>query len=120
VRRENLDVLRRKPIMKTYKTPLCRRVVIALVTAGMLGLVYSPTPAPAVEREGATLFFSFAELKDALRVSPFSLFPPGTVSYLQPDWHEKDSRVEKNLRWGHGLGLDGYVTPGIRRPLWGY
>jgi hypothetical protein len=48
--------------MKTYKTPLCRRVVIALVTAGVLGLVYSPTPAPAVEREGATLFFSFAEL----------------------------------------------------------
>jgi hypothetical protein len=106
--------------MTTYKTPLYKRVVIALVTAGVLGLVCPPMPAQAVEREGATLFFSFAELKDALRVSPFSLFLPGTVSYLQPDWHENDSQVEKNLRWDHGLGLDGYVMPGIRRPLWGY
>ena len=106
--------------MKTYNTPLCKRLVIALLTAGALGLVCSPTPAQAAEREGATLFFSFAELKDALRFSPLRLFPPGTVSNFLPDWHEKDDRVEKNFRWGNGLGVDGYAAPGTRRPLWGY
>jgi hypothetical protein len=88
--------------------------------AGALGLVCPPMPAQAVEREGATLFFSFAELKDALRLSPFSLFPPGTARNLLPDWYGRDSRAERNLRWGHGLGVDGYVAPGTRRPLWGY
>ena len=106
--------------MKICKTPLCRRVVIACLTAGALGLGCSPTPARAVEREGTALFFSFEELKDALRVSPFALFSPGTASYLQPDWHERDSQAEKNFRWGNGLGVDGYVAPGTRRPLWGY
>ena len=67
--------------MKTYHAPLCRRVVIAFLTAGVLGLVYSPTPAQAVEREGTTLFFSLEELRDALRFSPFSLFSPGTMLY---------------------------------------
>jgi hypothetical protein len=106
--------------MKTYKTPLGRRVIIACMTAGVLGMVGSPVPAQAVVREGTTLFFSFAELKAVLRFPPFSVFAPGTASYLRPEWQEKDSRVERNLRWGHGLGVDGYVAPGSRRPLWGY
>jgi hypothetical protein len=119
VRKENLAV-REEPSMKTYNTPLCKRLVIALLTAGALGLICPPLPAQAAEREGATLFFSFAVLKVALRFSPLRLFPPGTASNFLPDWHEKDSRVEKNFRWGNGLGVDGYATPGTRRPLWGY
>jgi hypothetical protein len=106
--------------MKTYQTSLGRCVVIACITAGVLGVGYAPTPAQAVEREGTTLFFSFAEVKAALRFPPFAVFAPGTASYLRPEWHEKDSRVERNLRWGHGLGVDGSVAPGSRRPLWGY
>jgi len=108
--------------MKTYRTPPGRRAVIAFLTAGVFGLVCPPTPAQAVEREGTTLFFSFEELKDVLRFpsfSSFSLFSPGTASYLQPDWHESDSRAERSSRWGNGLGVDGYTRPGTR-PLWGY
>jgi hypothetical protein len=106
--------------MNTSNTPLCRRVIIACLTAGVLGVVYAPTPAQAVEHEGTTLFFSFADVKAALRFPLFSVFAPGTASYLRPEWQEKDSRVERNLRWGHGLGVDGYLAPGSRRPLWGY
>jgi hypothetical protein len=112
--------------MKTSRSPLLRRVVLAFLIAGVLGLVCPPTPAQAVEREGTTLFFSFEELQDALHFPPFSLLSSGTASYLgtalslQPDWHERDNRIERNFRWGHGLGVDGYVAPGTRRPLWGY
>jgi hypothetical protein len=106
--------------MKTYNTPLCRRIVLACLTAGMLGVIGSPAPAQAVEREGTTLFLSLAEVKAVLRVPPFSLFAPGIVSYLRPEWQAKDSRIERNVRWGHGLGVDGHVAPGSRRPLWGY
>jgi hypothetical protein len=90
------------------------------LTAGVLGLVCPPTPAQAIEREGTMLFLSFEELQDALRFPSFSLFPLGTASSLRPDWHEGDSRVERNIRWGNGLGVDGYGTPGTRRSLWGY
>ena len=106
--------------MKTYNTTLRKRLIIALLTAGALGLVCSPTPAQAAEREGATLFFSFEELKEALHFSPLRLSPSEIVSNFLPDWHEKDSRVEKNFRWGNGLGIDGYAAPGTHRPLWGY
>src|SRR5215470_16356724 len=106
--------------MKTSTILLRKHLVLALLTAGVLGLIGSPIQAQAAEREGATLFFSFAELQDALRYSPLRLFPPGSQSHFLPAWHDKDERVEKNFRWGNGLGVDGYAAPGTRRPLWGY
>src|SRR5262245_58764447 len=73
----NLGRLRRRPRMKPYNTPLHRCVVIACLTAGVLGVGGSPVPAQAVEREGTTLFLSFAEVQAALRFPPSLLFAPG-------------------------------------------
>ena len=100
----------------------CRKALLAAVA---LLVLLPPAGALAAEREGTVLFFSLEDLQQALFYSlPFSL-----SSFLQPspsfarreqsEAEKQDSPVERNSRWGDGLGVDGYTYPGTR-PLWGY
>jgi len=80
-----------------------------------------PAGALAAEREGTVLFFSLADLHQVLSHPSLP-----SLSQLLPSlaWRERpeaaqDTHLERNARWGNGLGIDGYTRPGTR-PLWGY
>jgi len=95
----------------------------ALLAAVALLVLLPPAGALAAEREGTVLFFSLEDLQQALsRPSPFSLFLQLSSSFAQreqPEAETQDGPLERNARWGNGLGVDGYTHPGTR-PLWGY
>jgi hypothetical protein len=97
----------------------CRKVPLA----GLALLVLLPPPCvPAAEREGAVLFVSVEDLQQALSHSAlpsFSQLLPSFAWQEPPKTAEQDSRLERNSRWGNGLGFDGSTRPGTR-PLWGY
>jgi hypothetical protein len=71
------------------------------------------------------LFFSFADLKEELsqpsRPSLAPLSPSFTWRALREQAYREqayeEGPIERNCRWGHGLGFGGYANP---RPLWGY
>jgi len=86
-----------------------------------LSVLLPPTCALAAEREGTVLFFSLADLHQTLSHPSLP-----SLSQLLPSfaWRERpeaaqDSHLERNARWGNGLGVDAYTRPGTR-PLWGY
>jgi hypothetical protein len=97
----------------------------ALLTAVALLVLLPPAAALAAERDGTVLFFSLEDPQQALsHPSPFSLPPflqlsPSFGQREQPDAEKQDGPLERNYRWGNGLGVDGYTRPGTR-PLWGY
>ena len=94
----------------------------ALLGAVALLVLLPPAAALAAEREGTVLFFPLEDLQQVLS-------HPSLFSFLQLSpsvaWRERhaaekqDGPVERNFRWGNGLGVDGYTRPGTR-PLWGY
>ena len=100
----------------------CRKALLATVA---LLVLRPPAGALAAEREGTVLFFSLEDLQQALsRPSPFSLsrflqLSPSFAQREQPEAEKQDGPLERNSRWGNGLGVDGYTHPGTR-PLWGY
>ncbi len=100
----------------------CRKALLAAVA---LLVLLPPAGALAAEREGTMLFFSLEDLQQALSPSsPFSLpsflqLSPSFARQEQPKAEKQDGPVERNSRWGNGLGVDGYTRPGTR-PLWGY
>jgi len=108
-------------LSKTLRTK-CRKALLAGVA---LSALLTPAGALAAEREGTVLFFSLEDLQQTL--SHPSLFSLPSFSYLsssfawreQPEAEKQDGPLEKNARWGNGLGVDGYTRPGTR-PLWGY
>jgi hypothetical protein len=97
----------------------------ALLAAVALLVLLTPACAPAAEREGTVLFFSPEDIQQALsHSSPFSLpsflqLSPGFARREQSEAEKQDGPMERNSRWGDGLGVDGYTYPGTR-PLWGY
>jgi hypothetical protein len=97
----------------------------ALLAGVALGALLTPPCALAAEREGTVLFFSVEDLQQALShpVLPsllsFSQLLPSFEWREQPEAAEQDGRLERNSRWGNGLGVNGYTRPGTR-PLWGY
>ena len=99
----------------------CRKALLAGVA---LSALLTPAGALAAEREGTVLFFSVEDLQQALsHPSPFSLSPfvqlsPSFARREQPEAETQDGPLERNSRWGNGLGVDGYTRPGTR-PLWG-
>ena len=99
----------------------CRKALLAGVA---LSALLTPAGALAAEREGTVLFFSVEDLQQALsHPSPFSLSPfvqlsPSFARREQPEADKQDGPLERNSRWGNGLGVDGYTRPGTR-PLWG-
>src|SRR5262245_5264604 len=105
-------------LSQTLRTK-CRKALLAGVA---LSVLLTPACAPAAEREGAVLFFSLEDLRQALShlsLSSFSQLSPGFAWREQPEAETQDGPMERNSRWGNGLGIDGYTRPGTR-PLWGY
>lgn len=109
------------PLRPTRSTPL-RRALLALLTVTAL---LTPAYARAAEREGAVLFFSLEDLHQALAhpslPSLLALSPPSSsfAWRAQSGEAEQNGPLERNARYGNGLGIDGYTRPGTR-PLWGY
>jgi hypothetical protein len=97
----------------------CRKALLAVVAL----LVLLPLAgALAAEREGTVLFFSLEDLQQALShpsLPSFSQLSPSFARREQSEAEKQDGPLERNSRWGNGLGVDGYTRPGTR-PLWGY
>lgn len=92
----------------------------SLLVALALTVVLTPARATAAEREGTALFLSFAEVTGMLR-HPASILPEFRSAFRpQHSSARAGERIEKNYRWGNGLGFDGSAYPGARPPLWGY
>ena len=100
----------------------CRKTLLAAVA---LLVLLPPAGALAAEREGTALFFSLEDLQEALShpslfsLAPFLQLSPSFAQREQPEAETQDGPLERNSRWGNGLGVDGYTRPGTR-PLWGY
>ena len=100
----------------------CRKALFAGVA---LSALLPPAGALSAEREGVVLFFSMEDLQQAL--SQPSLLPLPSLLQLsssfawqeQSEAEQQNGPLERNARWGNGLGIDGYTRPGTR-PLWGY
>ena len=100
----------------------CRKALLAGLA---LSVLLTPTCALSTEQEGTVLFFSVADLQQALSHPALPALPalsqlsPSFAWWEQPKAAEQDGPLERNSRWGNGLGVDGYTRPGTR-PLWGY
>jgi len=97
----------------------CRKALLAGVA---LSALLTPPCALAAEREGTVLFFSLEDLQQALShpsLPSLSQLLPSFAWWEQPEAAEQDGPLERNSRWGNGLGVEGYLRPGTR-PLWGY
>jgi len=96
----------------------CRKALFAGLA---LSILVTPTCALSAEREGTVLFFSVADLQQVLShpsLPSLSQLSPSFEWQKQPKAAEQDDPLERNFRWGNGLGIDGYTRPGTR-PLWG-
>src|SRR5215470_9156824 len=109
--------------MTTLRQTLRTRCWKALLAGVALSALLPPAGALAAEREGPVLFFSVEDLHQVLsHPSVFSL-PALLQSLPSFAWQEQseaepqDGPLERNARWGNGLGIDGYTRPGTR-PLW--
>jgi hypothetical protein len=94
----------------------------ALLAGLALLVLLTPPCALSAEREGSVLFFSVEDLQQALAhpaLLSLSHLLPSLAWWEQPATAEQDGPLERNARWGHGLGVDGYTRPRTR-PLWGY
>jgi hypothetical protein len=95
-----------------------RKVLLAGLA---LSVLLTPPCARSAEREGSVLFFSVADLQQVLShpaLPSLSQLSPSFAWWEQPKAAEQDGPLERNFRWGHGLGVEGYTRPGTR-PLWG-
>jgi hypothetical protein len=105
-------------LSQALRTP-CRN---ALLAGGLaLFVLLTPPCALSAEREGTVLFFSVEDLQQALShpsLHSLSQLSPSFAWWEQPEAAEQDGPLERNSRWGNGLGVDGYTRPGTR-PLWG-
>ena len=108
---------------KVHNT-LSKKVRQSFLIALALTVLLTPIGALAAQRDGTVLFFSFEDLKQGLvNLTPATLVPsfPWRDSQQQANQEsQQESQIERNYRWGHGLGFDSYAYPGVRMPLWGY
>ncbi len=108
--------------MTTFSQALRTQCRKALLAGLALLVLLTPTYALSAEREGTVLFFSLADLQQALSHHPslhsLSQLSPSGAWWEQPKAAEQDGPLERNFRWGNGLGVEGYTRPGSR-PLWG-
>src|SRR5262245_36251810 len=108
--------------MTTLSQALSMQSRKALLGGLTLFVLLLPTCALSAEREGSVFFFSVEDLRQVLTHPTLpSLWhlSPSVAWWEQPKAAEQDGPLERNVRWGHGLGIDGYTRPGTR-PLWGY
>ena len=102
---------------------LSKKVRNSLLAVLAFTVLLTPAHALSAEREGTVLFFSFADLKQELSHPSLSSLAPLSPSFTWRALHEQayeDGPIERNSRWGNGLGFGGYANPWTPRPLWGY
>jgi len=105
--------------MAMFNKALNKKVKKSFLAALTLTSLLMPAYAFSAERDSTALFFSFDDLKKDLSKPDFSqLYPSFSWQSLQAQ-PDREGPIERNYRWGNGLGFDGYSTPGVRRPLWG-
>jgi len=112
----------RSKTMTTLSHTLSAKCRKALLAGVALSVLLAPACALAAEREGSVLFFSMEDLQQALSHPSHPSLSQLAPSFAWWEWPEavkQDGRLERNSRWGNGLGVDGYTRPGTR-PLWGY
>ena len=86
-------------------------------------ILLTPTCALSAEREGTVLFFSFDDLKKELShpsLPSLALLSPSFAWRDRHDQADEEGPIERDSRWGNGLGFGGYANPWTPRPLWGY
>jgi len=106
--------------MTMFGKALSKRVRKSLLAAFALTMMLTPAYAFSAERDSTALFFSFDDLKKELSKPDFSQLSPGFSWRNSQEQADREGPIERNYRWGNGLGFDGYTAPGVRRPLWGY
>ncbi len=100
--------------------PLDRHYPKRFFAALALAVVLTPALTFAAERDGTTLFFSFEAIQQWLRQPTPADFFSTLMSWTRQGHGNQEGPIERNYRWGNGLGFDGYAYPGSRQPLWGY
>ncbi len=106
--------------MTTFGKALSKKVRKPLFAAFALTIMLTPAYAISAERDSTALFFSFEDLKKEMSKPDLSHLYP-SFSWQNPqEQADRESPIERNYRWGNGLGFDSYAYPGVRRPLWGY
>ena len=108
--------------MTTLRQTLRTKCWKALFAGVALSILLPPAGVLAAEREESVLFFSGEDLQQVLAhpaLLSLSQLSPSFAWWEQPEAAEQDGPLERNSRWGNGLGVDGYTRPGTR-PLWGY
>lgn len=106
------------PLSHTLRTTYRKTLLAGVALSALL----TPPCALSAEREGSVLFFSVEDLKEVLShpALPYlSQLPPSFTWREQHEANEEEGPLERNFRWGNGLGIDGYTRPGTRS-LWGY
>jgi len=106
--------------MTMFGKALSKSIRKPLLAAFALTMILTPTYALSAERDSTALFFSFEDLKKELSKPDVSQLYP-SFSWRNPQEQAgREGPIERNYRWGNGLGFDSYTFPGVRRPLWGY
>ncbi len=102
---------------------LSTKVRNSLLAVLAFTVLLTPTCAMSAEREGTVLFFSFDDLKKELSHPFLPSLSQLSPSFAWRDLHDQayeEGPIERDYRWGNGLGFGGYANPWTRRPLWGY
>ena len=97
-----------------------KRVRKSFLAAFALTMMLMPTYVLSAERDSTVLFFSFEDLKEGLSKPDLSQLYPSFSWQSPQEQANQEGPIERNYRWGNGLGFDSYTFPGVRRPLWGY
>jgi hypothetical protein len=106
--------------MAMFNKALNKKVKKSFLAALTLTSLLLPAYAFSAERDSTALFFSFEDLKNELSKPDFSQLYPSFSWQNSQEQADREGPIERNYRWGNGLGFDSYNTPGVRRPLWGY
>jgi hypothetical protein len=106
--------------MPTRNHALRTRYRTALRVGLTLVVLLTPLSALAAQRDGTVLFFSWEDLTQVLSKPMLPDLSPSFFWQNLPPRAPQESPIERNYRWGHGLGFDSYTYPGARMPLWGY
>jgi hypothetical protein len=105
--------------MTTLGTTLSKGVKKAFLAVLTFTVLLTPTYAVSAGRDGTVLFFSFEDLKKELTSPSLPQWYPSFSWRSQQEEADQEGPIERNYRWGNGLGFDSYTRPGTR-PLWGY
>src|SRR5215475_14335030 len=108
--------------MMTLRLVLCKSVNRATLVVLACTVLFIPTYAFSAERDGTVLFLSFEDLKQIFSHPLHPALPQVLPTFSWRDLREQNNQqspIERNYRWGNGLGIDGHSHPGTH-PLWGY